>query len=738
MSSFRSYAMSASTLLLAITVVNTSYAEQSANGLTLEEVVVTAQKKSESLQDAPISLLAFDSEKLEKLGISDVGDIQSAVPNLSTAPHPTNRNSLTAFIRGVGNADLQITKDPAVGVYLDGVYLGRSAGLTADIADVQAIEVLRGPQGTLYGRNTTGGAIAIRSAQPDEEFSLKQKLSKGNRGYWRTLTQANLPVSDTLMLRAAFSRSAEDGWVENAGAGKDFGEQQKQAMRIAARWLANDDLALDYAYDQSEINGGQLAYQLTRITNANGAGFTPFARETRQSTLSVNNLESSSDDVSGHSLTATWFVNDELTIKSITAYRELDEFAYQDYSASAHHFSGGTFPSLVASGAEILDTRTDKVQDQISQEIQFLGTLADGKIDYVGGLYYFKEEGSEDQLASLNLLALGGFPQIAEEYYEIDASAESLAAFSQLEYTPEILEQRLHLTLGMRYTSDKRDATKYDNLYNNLNGATVSGDQTSSKFTPSLTVAYDISDDINAYAKIATAYRAGGFNIRGTEARFADGFEPEELLAYEIGSKAELLNRRVRLNLAAFWYEYTDLQVDQSDPVNIIATDTFNAGEAKMSGAEMDLTALITRDLQLNISYGYLDASYESFIQYGQEVSKSKNVPSAPQHSYNISLDYARPISVGELNAALNYSWEDEYYFSTQGIARKDDVGLLGATLGVSNIAIGDSELSVQLWGRNLENKTYAAHEIDWAASGFVTTIFGEPRSYGIDLTLSF
>ena len=142
MSSLRTHSQSAAALILAIAAINTSHAEQSSNGLTLEEVVVTAQKKTESLQDAPISLIAFGSEKLEQLGISDVGDIQSAVPNLSTAPHPSNRNSLTAFIRGVGNADLQITKDPAVGVYLDGVYLGRSAGLTADIADVQAISAL--------------------------------------------------------------------------------------------------------------------------------------------------------------------------------------------------------------------------------------------------------------------------------------------------------------------------------------------------------------------------------------------------------------------------------------------------------------------------------------------------------------------------------------------------------------------------------------------------------------------
>ena len=241
MSSPKNYSYAVRALIMSIAAINISYAEQSNNSMALEEVIVTAQKKTESLQDAPISLIAFGSEKIEQLGISDVGDIQGAVPNLSTAPHPSNRNSLTAFIRGVGNADLQITKDPAVGVYLDGVYLGRSAGLTADIADVQAIEVLRGPQGTLYGRNTTGGAISIRSAQADEEFSLKQKFSKGNRGYWRTLTQVNLPITDTVMVRAAFSRSAEDGLRWRAGVPLGRGDRRGHAQQDGAQ--AHDEQA---------------------------------------------------------------------------------------------------------------------------------------------------------------------------------------------------------------------------------------------------------------------------------------------------------------------------------------------------------------------------------------------------------------------------------------------------------------------------------------------------------------
>lgn len=752
-----------SLLALAIAAANAQAAiaqQQPTDALMLDEVVVTAQKKAESLQDAPISMLAFDSNTLEKLGVSDVTDIQASVPNLSLAPHPSNKNSITAFIRGVGNADLQVTKDPAVGVYLDGVYLGRAAGLATDVADIESIEVLRGPQGTLWGRNTTGGALVINSVKPHDAFALKQILSFGNHDYWRSVTQLNAPISDTVFLRAAYSRSGQNGWVENLGEGRDFGADDKWAGRIALRWLASDDVTVDYAYDQSKIGGGQLPYQMTRITNASGAAFTPLVREHRQSTLAVNDMQNSTDDVSGHALTVAWNVSDTLTLKSITAYRELDEFAYQDYSASAHYFGGGAFPSFVDSGSELLDTFLDQDQHQWSQELQALGSLFDSRVDYVAGIYYFSEKGDERQNTYLNLMRLGAvqidpgvladldnaapFAQqlwrSAQEQYAIDAESESLAIFGQFTWTPAVLDDRLHVTVGVRQTRDERSADKYSNLYDNFTGATLSGDQTSSRFTPALTVDFDVTDNINVYGKVATAYRAGGFNVRGTESRFAQGFDPEELTAYEVGIKSELFDRRVRLNAATFVYDYTDLQVDQSDPANISATDTFNAGAADMSGVEFDLTAKLAEPLLLSVGYGYLDAEYTEFEQYNVDVSDQRNVPFAPRHSYNVSLDYDQPVAFGNLVGSLSYHYEDEYFFSSAGSAYKEDVGLVDATLGVQDIALGqsDSRLKVLGWIRNIENKEVVAHQIDWGDSGFVTTLFGEPRTLGVDVSVDF
>lgn len=748
-------------LAAAIAAANAAIAQdQPADALMLDEVVVTAQKKAESLQDAPISMLAFDSSTLEKLGVSDVADIQASVPNLSLAPHPSNKNSITAFIRGVGNADLQVTKDPAVGVYLDGVYLGRAAGLATDVADIESIEVLRGPQGTLWGRNTTGGALVINSAKPHEAFALKQTLSAGNHDYWRSVTQLNAPLTDTVFLRAAFSRSSHGGWVNNDGEGRDFGADDKWAARVAMRWLASDSVTLDYAYDQSRIEGTQLPYQMTGITNANGASFAPLVRKTRQATLAVNEMKDSVDEVSGHALTVAWNASDALTLKSITAYRELDETAYQDYSASAHFFAGGAFPSFVDSGSELLDTLLDQDQHQWSQELQALGSLFDSRVDYVAGIYYFAEKGDERQNTYLNLMRLGAvqidstvlfdlnnaapFAQqlwrSAQEQYAIDAESTSLAIFGQFTWTPAVLEDRLHVTVGLRQTRDEREAEKYSNLYNNFAGATLSGDQTSSRFTPALTLDFDVAEDINIYGKIATAYRAGGFNVRGTESRFAEGFDPEKLITYEAGIKSELFDRRMRLNAATFVYDYTDLQVDQSDPANISATDTFNAGAADMAGFEFDLTAKLAQPLLLSVGYGYLDAEYTEFEQYGVDVSNQRHVPFAPRHSYSVSIDYDQSVSFGSLVGSLSYHYEDEYFFSAAGTAFKDDVGLIDATFGVQDIALAqsDSRLKVLGWVRNLENKSVVAHQIDWGDSGFLTTLYGEPRTLGIDLSVDF
>lgn len=741
--------------LIGVLPLTTTIAEQKQPTWELEEITITAQKRPESLQDAPISIMAFSQEQLEQMGVSDMVDMQGAVPNLTLTPFPANRMSATTYIRGVGNADIQVTKDSAVGVYLDGVYLGRSAGLALDIADLQRIEVLRGPQGTLYGRNSTGGAVNMESVKPDDDNSFSQTLSIGNQGYWRSVTRGNYAVIDTLFVRGAYATSQKDGWVKNTGGGDDFGTDDKDALRVALRWQPRDSWVVDYSYDQSSNTGTQLPYQLV----ADGTGQLGFiVEEKRLGTLSVNDLQDTDVDVKGHALKVEWRVGKH-RVKSITAYRELDEDGYIDHSSSWHHLGGGAIPSLVTTGTEFLDNPFAKEQDQLSQEFQFIGELLDGRLHYTAGLYYFHEDGREHVETFLNSLRLASLdfdatPAVldsfseadftawalwntAEEVYTVDVEAESVAIYGQYAYTPAMLADNLTVTLGLRYTEDERKASKTDNLYNNFAGGTVGGKTDSDDFSVSLTLDYALSDDINVYAKYAEGYRAGGFNTRGTAENFAQGFEPEEMTAYELGLKSELLDHRVRLNAAVFNYGYDELQVDQSNPTNITQTDTFNAGKASYDGFEFDLTALLTEQLMLSASYGYVNAEYDEFFQFGVDVADARRIAFTPKNSYSVVLDYNRRWgNVGDVNVNLAYNWQDEQWFAPVGDAFKDDLGLLNASVSLTEVMLGAGTLRSTLWIHNLEDKEYLMHSFD--AGGLVLGVFGEERSYGLDVTLAF
>lgn len=728
---------------------------QASEGRTLEEVSVTAQKREESLQDAPISIIALSEESLEKMGVTDLMDVQHAVPNVSFTPFPQSKDSASPYIRGVGNADIQVTKDPAVGVYLDGVYLGRSAGLALDVADLQRVEILRGPQGTLYGRNSTGGAVNMVSVKPQPDNSFAQTVSVGDKGYWRSVTKGNYALTDEMFVRAAYATSEKDGWIENAGEGDDFGADDKDALRVALAWQPNDNWSLDYAYDRSANTSTQLPFQL--IQDDTGA-FSYLVREDRQERLSVKKLYDTELEASGHALTVEWN-KDGHAIKSITSRREIQEDGYQNYSPNFSYFGGGLIPSLVSTGAEYLDGFIGSQQEQFSQEFQFTGELFDGRLQYTSGLYYFHEEGSEYQNTYLNALRLAGlgydatpaqldsFTQAdfaawflwnsAEEKSWVDVEAESMAIYGQYAYTPVLFSDALTVTLGLRYTEDSREAAKSDNLYNNFAGGTVSGSRESDNFSTSLTFDYVINENVNVYAKYAEGYRAGGFNSRGSQEYFASGFEPEELASYELGLKSELLDRRVRLNAALFNYDYDNLQVDQSNPANITQTDTVNAGKASYNGFEADLTALLGDSFMFTASYGYVDAEYDKYIQYGVDVTDERRVAFAPENSYSVSLDYNTIVgALGELNANLSYNWRDKEWFSAFGSATSDANGLLNGSVSLQDIAVGDGSLRTTLWAHNLLDEEYVLHSFD--AGGLLFAIFGEERSYGLDVTLSF
>ena len=270
----------------------------------LEEVIVTAERRETSLQDTPISVLAFSTDSLEKLGVDDLGDIQHSVPNLYMRQFPNSQASLRTYMRGVGNNDVGMSTDPSVGVYIDGVYVARSIGLGSEVASLERIEVLRGPQGSLYGRNTIGGAINMITAKPKGEFGFKGSLSAGDRSYTRARLEVDTPRVGGVAAKFSLLKSKKDGWVTNQGSGPNFGDNDSLGGRIALNWQPADCVNVDYAYDQSDVDSGTIYYQNIG-PSLFGYSQVPFQKDRLDDVRPSTPFKGSNVKIKGHSLTVS-------------------------------------------------------------------------------------------------------------------------------------------------------------------------------------------------------------------------------------------------------------------------------------------------------------------------------------------------------------------------------------------------------------------------------------------------
>ncbi len=775
---------------------NAALAQQN---LALEEVVVTAQKKAESLQDTPISLTAFGEEQLEKDGISNLNDIGSSVPSLTIEPFPINNATLRIFIRGVGLIDAQITQDPPVGVYIDGAYIARSTGLALDVADLQRIEVLRGPQGTLYGRNSTGGAINLITQRPDTEaFGFSEKITVGNRSLISSKTSVNVPVSDTAAFKLAYLHSEKDGFIDNDGPGEDFGNRDVDGYRLDFSWDIGDRLRLDYGYDKSELSYVNYAYQAVTPPTINPAPSSP--AEAIQNQLATNNqgfytfsdkrvssmrtsqpLRASESEIEGHSLTLTYDLGESTQLKYIYAYRELTDAGYSDLTASGspdYRIDNNDYRSRDGS---LFIPGFDRIQeqDQSSHELQLSGSIGE-RVEYITGLYYFEEQAEEDnsplhhQFSGTIAVIDNGttttkvfLTNLNDQFFTIDNSA--WAVFGRATWTPPILEDRLHLTFGARHSEDEREATEMraqDNLTEtetrlNATGAVVATTPPTVAASSGWTQAaskdfaddsfefiaeYDLTDDINVYGKFVEAYKSGGFNTRDPDQqRFARGFDEEKVESVELGVKSELLNRRLRINANVFSSDYTDIQLNFLIDGTIADTQVVNAGEAEMQGFEMDLTFLASRDLLLMLNYAYLDAEVTKATDpdTGADVTETFVFSAAPEHSYTAALDYTIATwDWGRLGLNVSYNYMDDRNGSnrTETAQRvfQEDYDLINARLGLYDLPLFGGVLNVAAWGKNLEDTEYVVNAVDNLPHADRAVIWGEPRSYGLDLIYNY
>jgi iron complex outermembrane receptor protein len=691
----------------------------------LEEVVVTAQKREESSQSTPVSLAALGALELENKGINGLFDLRATVPSLQLIMHPNSAATTRIFLRGIGNNDDQITQDPSVAVYLDGVYMARSQGLAMDVADIERVEVLRGPQGSLYGRNATGGAVNfITKAPRPGEWGFQQTLTVGNRNLLRSRTQGNVPLGDSAALQLSYLRAEKDGFVKNLGTGVDrFGDQDRDAYRLAGLWEPADGFSIRYSYDRSNID------DTPAFLNA----VPPYPQQGRRRTQGspdVRDLQRNDIVAKGHNLQLSWDLADHLVLKSITGYRELDNETYQDYNTGVY------------APAPILLIYFDSEQKQFTQELQLIGDAFDSRLEYVAGFFYMDE--SADSYDYTKSMSLPG----GRIDRDVTIDNKAYALYTQGTYTPALLDDRLHVTLGGRVSRDERKATLLNTThllnagttppsYTVIPGVPGSGDESFDNFSPSLIVGYDLADDINVYGKVVKGYKTGGFNVRASStARFSEGFDEENLISYELGMKSEWWQHRLRFNAAVFHAAYDDIQINvQSDPNVPTITDVLNAGKATIDGAELDLTVRPVDSLTATLNYAYLDADFDEVKNAaGVDVRGGYRFVQAPLHTYNVNLQYDFPATpIGLFSVLVDYAWQSEKYNSPNGRGyRTDDYGLLNARLNLADIPVGEGQLRAGLWGRNMEDKEYY---VDFFNGGTPSAVFGEPRSYGIDVT---
>ena len=778
---------------------------QEAAPLALEEVIVTAQKKAESLQDTPISLTAFGEDQLENQGISNLGDIGSKVPAMSIEPFPINNATLRIFIRGIGISDAKVTQDPPVGIYVDGVYIARSTGTALDVAELQRIEILRGPQGTLYGRNTTGGAINMITKRPTTEaVEFKQKFTVGNRNQFTSKTSANLPISDTLAVKLSYLDTKMDGFIENTGPGGDFGDKDVQGARIDFRWDATDWLSIDYAYDKSEMEFYNYMYQAVSGPDSDKGEAEPIKRAAEDESVYSDKrfskmatgapFESSDTEIEGHSFIATAnFENFQL--KYIGAYRELYDASYADLGggggSTEYRLDSNVYDGPAATAANGGPTPLVKpvvTQDQFSHEFQISGAMFESRVEYIVGLYYFEETAQEDNTPLHHQLSApitngGGSRTVNLLSQRYDVENEAAAIFGQATWTPNILEDRLHLTFGARHSEDTRSAVKFQidrtyaetpSLIPGVPGTAIDvsaqrGDrdfdnvEASKDFKDdsfSFVAEYDITDDINVYGKVIEAYKSGGFNTRDPQVDgnqgpasdgndygfgYTDGFDEEKVLSYEFGIKSELMDRRLRINANVFQSEYTDMQLNFILAGTVADTKVTNAGEAEMRGFEMDVTFLFTREILFMLNYAYLDTEVtEATDPFGNDVTDDFVFFAAPEHSGTLVMDWTlHQADWGRTSLNLSYNYMDE----RNGGSRAENVErgtflpkyeLLNARFSVNDIPALGGLINVGFWGKNILNEEYELTAVDNLPHVDRAVIWGEPRTYGLDISYNY
>lgn len=705
----------------------------------LGEIIVTARRRSESLQNTPIAVTALSTADLEKRSAINIGDAAQYVPNLHFTPGQAGGGGTAQlFIRGVGQQDFLITNDPGVGIYLDGVFIARSPGSLIDVLDLERLEVLRGPQGTLFGRNTVAGALNLVSLRPAEAFGGYAEITTGRFNRLDGRLSISVPLSPKLRSRATLASINRDGFGVRLTDGLRLGNQSALVGRFVLEALPTDTLTLSLSVDGTRRREESLPQSLvaTRATPllttynnvvGRGAGTTMGPNQITGDLFATNaSGESLSNvDVWGSSLTAEWR-GDDIALKSITGYREMQAaFARDNDNSPLPYFE--------------VTNRTE--QSQFSQEFQLSGSAFDDRLTYLFGVFYFQESATDNARVRI---AEGTFPAIRLDLSRRDDNridTKSYAVFGEATYR---LLPTVRLTLGGRINRDEKrfrftGVRPFSGVFI-VPPTDVSDDWTS--FTPRAILDWRPVDSAMVYASVSRGFKAGGFNGRPDAAIGVTPYEPETLTTYEVGFKAELLDRRLRINAAAFTSDYNDIQTYFNDtrPDGSFFLTISNASRARIRGFEVEVTARPFQALTLNGAVGHTDARYLE-VPRGVPFTVNSRFFETPAWTATLGGELAGEIgSIGRASLRADWSYRSRVFHDVQNSPEiaTAPYSLVNARLTWTP-PIANDALDLAVFATNLFNERYIQFGVSALANLGVSTVQpGRPREWGVSARLRF
>ncbi|KRG68871.1 TonB-dependent receptor [Pseudoxanthomonas dokdonensis] len=701
---------------------------------TLDTVTVTARKREETLQEVPVAVTAFTPETLDKLNIQDLGDLDAQVPNLTIYAARGSTSTVTAYIRGIGQADPLWGVDPGVGIYLDDVYIARPQGALLDVFDVGRIEVLRGPQGTLYGKNTIGGAIKYvsRGLSKDTEGHVSLAVGNHNQLDAKASLGGSIGGEDSgLRARVAVASMNRDGYGENLYSGQQVSDKEINAARLQLGAYAGDDIDVQFAFDwmddQSGVRGARML-----APNPLAPAYPPLddRYDIRSGMKNINDTT-----MKGASATINWRASDDWSFKYTLAKRESDTETNIDFDTTP---------------LPLVDVRAFYNDQQVSQELQ-ANFDAGGVARGVVGLYYFNGDAGGQVLNHFTNTLLP--PSLTNPLYgdtQGYVNTNSIALYADWTFD---LTDRLKLDVGARYTDEDKHAVALNRFYTDLDyttsWATAANFDKTVNFkntSPKASLDYQITPDIMVYGSASRGFKSGGYNIRANTTavpRSGEPFDDEQVDSYEVGSKMAFMDQSMFLNLAYFYNQYKDIQLSVftsytlPDGSQSFFGDFTNAGKGTVQGIEAEYQWLPSEHWLISGNLAWLDAQYDEFISGGVDIADSQYFTNAPEYSGAVNVEYRTPLANGgQLSARVSYSYQSEVWPTTDlsPAIKQPGYGLLGA--GV--IWTVNDAWSLSLEGANLADEEYRTTGYNIASYGVLTGFYGPPRQYTLTARYSF